>query len=248
MEKITSRRNSLCLHVKKLGSDREYRYANSEFLCDGIKLLKEALTAGTIIKTVLTANLLNINLSDRIKIVYTTQDIINSISPLKNPQDVLFVCEMPDCEMQEYETGTYILLDSIQDPGNLGTIIRSADAFGMSGVMLTGACADPYNPKTIRASMGSIFRQKIMRTDISELSKSGLSITGAALSENCVNISDINLKNKIIAVGSEGSGLSDEVLGLCKEIITIPISDSCESLNAAIAASIIMWEVKRCRH
>jgi len=244
MEKITSRRNSLCLHVKKLGSDKDYRYANSEFICDGIKLLEEALKFDARIKTVLTSNPdLSIELPPDVSIYLVPQDILDSLSPLKNAQDVVFVCEMNDTRsVQGILTGTHFLLDGIQDPGNLGTILRSADAFEVSSVMLTGACADPYNPKTIRASMGAIFRQQILHMELDELCSLNLPILGASIAQNSIDISDVNFENTVIAIGSEGKGLSDKVLELCQQTFMIPISENCESLNAAIAASIIMWE------
>jgi len=249
MEKITSRRNSLCLHVKKLGSDRNYRYANSEFICDGFKLLEEALKFNACIKTVLTSNPdLNIALPCDASLYFVPQDILDSLSPLKNAQDVIFVCEMKKANpLQGIVSGFHILLDGIQDPGNLGTILRSADAFGTDNVILTEGCADPYNPKTIRASMGAIFRQSVSYMKLQELRDLDIPILGASIHQDSIDISDVNFENVVIAIGSEGRGLSDEILELCAQTFLIPISDNCESLNAAVAASIIMWEARSAR-
>ena len=248
MEKITSRRNPLCMHIKKLGESRSYRESCGEFLCDGEKLLEEALTFGAEITAVLTASRIPFPLSVDTRMCYTDHSIIDSVSPLKNAQDTLFTCKIPQsAESGDCFTGTHILLDGVQDPGNVGTIIRTANAFGIKCVILTGACADPYNPKTVRASMGALFRQRICRLEIAELSRLkelGVRFIGAVPGEKSKDISRVKLSDSIIAIGSEGQGLSEEVLTLCSMKVRIPISTECESLNAAVAAAIIIWLAK----
>ena len=247
-ETITSRRNPLCLHIKKLGTSRSYRDECGAFLCDGKKLLEEALKYGAEIETVITASDLPFALPAKTRLYRAEQTLIDSISPLKTAQDTLFVCKIPETgevsDFSENITGTHILLDNVQDPGNVGTIIRTANAFGIKSVILTGNCADPYNPKTIRASMGASFRQKVYRLEQDELimlRENGARFIGAVPGENSEDISDVSLKNSIIAIGNEGTGLSDEVLSLCETRVRIPISPDCDSLNAAAAAAIIMW-------
>jgi len=244
MEKITSRKNPLCIHLKKLGSDRAYRESCGEFLCDGIKLLEDAEKSGIKITAVLTSAHLPFGLPVDTKVYYADRGLIDSLSPLKTAQTVLFSCKKP--QNQEASSGKGVLLDGIQDPGNLGTIIRTANAFGINNVILTGACADIYNPKTIRATMGAIFRQNISYMDIHELTSlkgNGGRFVGAVLDEDTKDFRKADLANSIIAIGSEGKGLSAEVLALCDEKIMIPISDECESLNAAVAAGIILFSV-----
>ena len=260
MEKITSRKNPLCAHIKKLGASKSYRIENREFLCDGLKLLEEAANNEVIVKTVLTCGTLPFMLPPETRVCFTTRDIIDSISPLKNAQDTLFICDMPDNSMVQTDgscreflsgSGDYILLDGLQDPGNVGTIIRTANALGITGVMLYGKCADLFNPKTIRATMGALFKQKVFTVGYGELSalkEKGATIIGASIGDNCRDITKISLNNSIIAIGSEGCGLSNSISSLCEELITIPISSDCDSLNAAVAASIIMWEIERCLH
>ena len=251
METITSRRNPLCIHIKKLGASRSYREERGAFLCDGKKLLDEALKCGAEIEAVITASHLSFPLPVETRVYYADRELINSISPLTSAQDTLFVCKLPKTSEGESfsvdSTGTHILLDSVQDPGNAGTIIRTANAFGIKSVILTGECADPYNPKTIRASMGAVFRQKTCRLDFAglvRLKESGARFIGAAPGENSEDISDVSLKGSIIAIGNEGAGLSDEVLSLCETRVRIPISPDCDSLNAAAAAAIIMWSAR----
>jgi len=262
METITSRKNPIYAHIKKLGGNRTYRQENGEFLCDGLKLLEEAAKNGANINTVITAGAIPFPLPSETRVYTAAQGLIDSLSPLKNAQDVLFVCKMPEETDTNIEMGTQILLDQMQDPGNVGTILRTAYAFGICCVILTEGCADIYNPKTIRASMGAIFKQKTRRVKLSGIASlktqaqnacaaptsgvnCGVRLIGATLEKNSKEITEIDLKNSIIAIGNEGAGLSTEVLSHCDERVTIPIAPGCESLNAAAAAAIIMWEAKK---
>ena len=233
--------------MKKLGASRSYQEQCGEFLCDGMKLLEEAVMHGVEIKAVLTASQMPFSLPTETRVYSAPRDLIDSLSPLKNAQDTLFTCKIPKEDSGfDVAAGTHILLDGVQDPGNVGTIIRTANAFGINSVILTEGCADPYNSKTLRASMGAIFRQRICRMNVPELirqKESGVRFIGAALDGR--DIRDISLKDAVIAIGSEGRGLSEDVLALCAERVTIPMSQDCESLNAAAAAAIIMWEIFR---
>jgi len=245
MEKITSRRNIKCLHVKNLGKSKEYRDEHKEFICDGRKLLEEAVKSIIHITNVFTMAEINIKLPKETPVYIIDESIMDTLSPLKSSQDILFTCKMPDNNKHDLTTGIHILLDNVQDPGNVGTIIRSADSFGIDSVLLTDDCADLYNPKTIRATMGAIFRQKVTTININDLKVSGVRIVGTdSKSDDCVDIKKAVLKNTVVILGNEGQGLSHELRKLCDEMITIPLSPGSESLNVAIAASIIMWEAK----
>ena len=259
MEKITSRKNPICIHMKKLGENRSYRYESGEYLCDGVKLLEEAVAGEVAICSVITAVDIPFPLPLNTRVYYSTQSLINSISPLSNAQSLLFTCLIPEESEVSLASGAHILLDRVQDPGNVGTIIRTAFAFGIDTVLLTDGCADLYNPKTIRASMGAVFKQKTCRIDPPELATEnsgclsgrdkpackrpiGARIIGASLDKCCKDVSEVDFANSIIAIGSEGDGLSDDILSLCDEKVTIPIDPACQSLNAAVAAAILMWE------
>jgi TrmH family RNA methyltransferase len=249
MEKITSRKNPTLVHLKKLGADKDYRDVNKEYLCDGVKLLEEAVLSGVEIPAVVTSVPIPFPLHVETRVSYTSRDIIDSISPLKNAQAVLFSCKMKELNnnLSELKSGIHILLDKVQDPGNVGTIIRSACAFGVNSVLLTDGCADPYNPKTIRAAMGATFKQKVSYIDkngLVSLAESGHKIIGAHVGEDSENIKNVDMSNSIIVIGNEGQGISEEILALCSKKIKIPIVPNCESLNAAVAASIIIWEAK----
>jgi len=140
--------------------------------------------------------------------------------------------------------GTHILLDSVQDPGNVGTIIRCANAFGIESVILAGASADVYNPKTIRATMGAIFKQNfyyLNRIEIADMKESGVKFIGTSNKDDAADIRNTDLNDAVIIMGNEGKGISDSLFSCCSEIIKIPLSPDCESINVASAASIIMW-------
>ena len=142
-----------------------------------------------------------------------------------------------------------IVLENVQDPGNVGTVLRTASAFSIGAVVLTGDCADLYSPKTVRATMGAVFRQRVLRLDRSELpawlEEHGLPLYGAALSKDAQDLRGLDLTHAAVAVGSEGQGLSPELLALCRGEVIIPMDARSESLNAAVAAALLMWEMNR---
>lgn len=246
---IESKANARVKHMRKLGVSRSYRYENQSFLCDGVKLLDEAKRSGTTIRQVFVEETkLEELFCGRPWLqeipVFTTPDLVlRSMSSLDTPQSVLFECEMKQsafCCLPRT-----ILLDRLQDVGNIGTIIRSADAFSLSGVVLDG-CADPYNPKTVRAAMGSIFRVPIVEYDclsaISQCRAEGIPVYAAVLSDRAKPVCDVDLKQAVVIIGNEGAGIREEVAAACENII-IPMSGQAESLNAAVAAGILIWQM-----
>ena len=248
MEIITSRSNPVCAHIKKLGRNRKYRDENGKFLCDGEKLLDEAIKSGTEIDIIITSKTLQCKLPEGTRVYHADLSLIESISPLKNPRDLLFSCKIPAVNDCSFYSGTNMLLDRIQDPGNVGNIIRSAHAFGLNCVILTEGSADIYNPKTVRASMGAIFKQRfhyIKKSEIHKLKKDGVKFIGTSINSSCTDITKEDLRNSVIIVGNEGQGISNELLAICDDMISIPMSSDCESLNVAVAASIIMWEAAK---
>lgn len=246
MEHITSRHNPLMGHIRRLAGSAAYRRETGEFLCDSPKLLQEALLWQAEITAVVTISPLP-RLPEHIRQVQVPEDVMASISPVKAPQGVLFTCRLPQAPLPRSLTGRrYVLLDGVQDPGNVGTILRTLDAFDADGLLLTGGCADPYGWKAVRSSMGAVFRRPIYSGTPEELAallhRSGLSLYGAALREDTVDARQADYTRCTLAIGSEGRGLSREVLDLCDQTIRIPMSDRCESLNAAIAAAVLLWE------
>ena len=175
---------------------------------------------------------------------------MKSISPAETPQGVLSICGMSEQMLPEKLTGKrYVVLDGVQDPGNVGTILRTADAFHADGMILVNACADLYNPKTVRATMGAVFRCPVWTCTPEELrdllTASELPLYGAALRTDTIDAREADYTRCAIAIGSEGKGLSDALLEICDQTILIPMRAHCESLNAAIAAAVLLWEASR---
>ena len=246
METITSRKNPIVCHCKALGTDRAYREEHGEYLCDGRKLLREAVLWGAEITAVLWAE--EPTETDISAPQYRVpKELLEYVSPLKSAAGVVFSVQKKEWPLAA--PGRTLVVETIQDPGNLGTILRTANALGMDSVILTGDCADVYNPKTVRATMGAVFRQRCYSMDPatlrSFLREHGIRLYGAALSDQSVDIRTLSLANTAIAIGSEGQGLSREFLSMCDGELIIPMSAQCESLNAAVAAAIVMWELTR---
>ena len=251
MERITSRTNPLMTHIRKLSSSAAYRREQGEFLCDSPKLLAEALLwKAPILTVVMTAGHELPPLSGDVRVVEVPEDVMASVSPMKTPQGVLFTCRLPRTQLPATLEGRcYMVLDGVQDPGNVGTIWRTADAFGCDGLVLLPGCADPYSPKTVRSSMGAVFRSSVWTADAGELKevldRSAIPLYGAALRHDTLDARAVDYSRAALAIGSEGRGLSEEMLALCDKTIRIPMTERCESLNAAIAAAVLLWEAYR---
>jgi len=247
--RVESRTNAKVKHLRKLGTSRSYRYACKTFLCDGMKLLDEAYRSNAVIRQVFVEeSKLDLLLAERewlqkLPVFSVPEHVFSSISSLDSPQAVLFECEM---NLRPFACAPrMVLLDHLQDVGNIGTIIRTADAFSISGVVLDG-CADPYNPKTVRAAMGSIFRVPVMEADlmdaIGKFEAAGVPTYAAVLSDRAEDVRTCDLKNAAVIIGNEGAGVRRELAECCKNLI-IPMSGKTESLNAAVAASILIWQM-----
>ena len=250
-ETITSRQNPLMTHLRKLASSRSYRKKSGEYLCDGTKLLAEALKWGAEVKTAVFSEGVDIPpLPDGVRAVRVSEELMRAVSPMETPQGALFTVALPEVQLPETLSGKhYLVLDGVQDPGNVGTILRTADAFDCDGIFLVNACADLYNPKTARATMGAIFRREAYTVTAEELfallRKSGVPLYGTALRDDTVPLAEANLARAAVAIGSEGRGLSQQVLDECAKTLKIPMNPRCESLNAAIAATVVLWEMYR---
>ena len=248
METITSRQNPLMTHIRKLAGSAAYRRQTGQCLCDSPKLLREAAQWGAEVQTVVSVEPWPEPLPEKVRQVLVPPEVMASISPAKTPQGVLFTCRAPVLPVPETLPGRrYVVLDGVQDPGNVGTILRTADAFGADGVFLVNGCADLYNPKTVRATMGAIFRCPAWSCGLEEVLELlvGIPLYGAALRSDTTDVRTVDYSRCAIAIGSEGRGLTDGVLALCDRTIKIPMSDHCESLNAAAAATVLLWEAAR---
>jgi len=171
--------------------------------------------------------------------------VMASISPMETPQGALFLCRLPEKAAFEPRPGM-LLLDGIQDPGNIGTILRTADALRIPVVLLEG-CADPYSHKVVRSSMGAVFRTPVIQSTWAEVHSScreaGIPIGVTALSDRAKDLRQAELSRMAVVIGSEGRGVRKEILENADAELIIPMNPRCESLNAAIAAAIVMWEM-----
>lgn len=248
MERITSRSNPLMARVKKLRDDRRQRRREGCFLCDGVKLLEEAIKWKAPIETViLSDSLSDTPVPSGVRTVAVPEDLMRSVSPMEAPQGALFVVKTPCLAPPERLPGSrYLVLDGLQDPGNVGTILRTADAFGCDGLLLTNHCADPTNPKAVRATMGAIFRTPVWEVEADALlpllERSGLTLAATALREDTIPLPDADLRRAAVVIGNEGKGVSPALLDRCAATLKIPMEARCESLNAAAAAAVVLWE------
>ena len=246
-ERISSRKNPLLQQVKKLLSSRAERRRQGLFVADGTKLLEEAVKYWPGLQTVILSDGVEADVPDHVRVVRVPEDVMASISPMEAPQGALFLGRLP--EQQEFVPKKgMLILDGIQDPGNVGTILRTADAMDVSVVLLEG-CADPWSWKVIRSTMGAAFRTPVVQATWEEVltkcREAGIPIGVTALSDRAVDIRAANLSEMALVIGSEGRGVRREVLDNADYELIIPMNPHCESLNAAIAASIVMWEIKR---
>lgn len=251
MERITSRKNPLLEHMRRLDS-AAFRRQQGEFLCDSPKLVGEALRHGARVLAVAVSDGVEPpeGLDASVRCAAVPPDVMASISPMRTPQGMLAVCRLPDTALPEMLPGSrYVVLDGVQDPGNVGTVLRTADAFGCTGALLLPGCADPYGPKTLRAAMGAVFRLPLYAVGLEALpgllADAGLPLYGTALRHDTVDVRQRDLRRCALVIGSEGRGVSAEVLALCRETLRIPMSSHCESLNAAAAAAVLLWEAYR---
>ena len=247
-ETLSSRQNAVIKSFRALGSDAHLRSSEALFLCDGDKLLEEALRSGAEIQAVLWKDRRNDSFGEFPEEYVLKPELFDYVSPLKNSPGPLFSVRLRELR-PETSPDNVLVLEGVQDPGNVGTVIRTADAFGIGAVILLEGCADAWAPKTVRAGMGAAFRQPVLRMSREALPaycrEHGLRLCGAALSERAEDLRSISLAHTAVAVGSEGRGLSPELLALCETELIIPMRGEAESLNAAVAASILMWEMQR---
>ena len=245
-ERITARKNPLLQQVRKLVSSRKEREATGLFVADGTKLLTEAVKWWPGLETVILSDGVEAEIPEGVRVVTVPKDVMESISPMQTPQGAMFLCRLPEKNEFIPKPGM-LLLDGIQDPGNLGTILRTADALEIPVALLEG-CADPYGHKVVRASMGAVFRTSVVQTTWEQAkeacAKAKIPVAVTALSDRAVDIRTADLRKMAVVIGSEGQGVRKEILKSAQAELIIPMNENCESLNAAIAAAIVMWQMK----
>ena len=245
-QRITSRKNPLLQQVRRLLSSRKEREQAGLFVSDGTKLLAEAVRWWPGLETVILSDGVEAAVPDHVKVIRVPEEVMATLSPMETPQGALFLCRLP--EKQEFVPKPgMLLLDGIQDPGNLGTILRTADALEIPVVLLEG-CADPYSHKVVRSTMGAIFRTPVVQSTWATVKNAcadaGIPVAVTALTDTASDIRRADLKTMAVVIGSEGRGVRPEVLAQADQALIIPMNARCESLNAAVAATITMWQMK----
>ena len=258
MQTISSKDNELIKHIKKL-KDKKERDLSNEYIIEGIKLIQEAIQENAKIKQIIICD--DCEKTESIpkdlmyeiakqECIYVTNKVFDSITEVMNPQGILAIIEKQSKEIQIDDKQDIILaLDDIQDPGNLGTILRTADSIGLTQILVSKGTADCYNPKVVRSTMGAIFRVKIIECEdlvktLKEIKKHKFEIVVSSLQTDN-SIYDINYHKKVIVIGNEANGVKREIQDLADKKIKIPMLGKTESLNASVATGIILYEYVR---
>ena len=241
---ITSLDNDRIKGYIKL-KDRKYRKKTRKFIVEGMHLVLEAYKKGIVEELIVEKDVvLPINLPT----VYVTNEIINKISEMESTSNVMALCNMVD---NNIEGSKILLLDDIQDPGNLGTIIRSAVAFNVDTIVLSPNTVDIYNPKVIRATQGMMFHINIVIRDLKEviasLKEKEIPVYGTRVDygEDVANFKDKDRKKYCLIMGNEGNGVKEEILDMCDSYLYIEMNDAVESLNVGVATSILLYELNK---
>ena len=252
---ITGSPNEYIKHIKKLQTKKQDRTEEKAFVVEGLKPVCESLQFAK--KLIVSENfdISQINKKIPCETVFVSQNNFEKISDTRTPQGIMAEVAAVDCPLEEIlcgKTGLVIFCDRVSDPGNLGTIIRTADAAGFDGVILNSGCTDLYNPKTVRSTMASVFNIKIHITDNSEtavnsLKQSGYTVFGSRLEDSqSVFDAPFNSKSAII-VGNEAQGIDKNLLTMCDKYVKIPMLGKAESLNVGAASAVLMYEALRRR-
>lgn len=258
MQIITSKDNEIIKNIRKL-KEKKYRDANNEYLIEGIKLIKEAVEEKAKIKLIVVCeeSIEDGDIDQKLlyeiakyDCIYVNKKVFSILTDVQNPQGILAVIEKKNNEENiNYKEDIIVVLDGIQDPGNLGTILRTIDSVGLSQVIVSKETADSYNPKVVRSTMGAIFRVNLIESEdllqtLKNLKKHKYKIMATSLETNN-SIYDVEYNKKVIVIGNEANGVSKNVLEYADEKIKIPMLGKTESLNASVATSIILYEYVR---
>ena len=245
---ITSKDNEIIKNIKKL---KEKKYRLDSYIVEGIKMVKEAISENQEIALIAIREDFKIDFdTKKIKIVTISNKIFNDISDVKTPQGILAVIKKNQNNQIETNSDYILALDSLQDPGNMGTIIRTADSANINQIIINKTTVDPYSPKVIRSTMGAIYRTNIIEVEdlkatLKEMQSNGFQIITTDLKAT-QSIYDINYNNKtVVVIGNEANGVSQEILQTADKKVIIPMLGKTESLNASIAASIMIYEYVR---
>ena len=258
MQQITSKENKIIKHIIKL-KEKKYRKEYNEYIIEGAKIVQEAIQEKAKIKQIIISeNAINTDLMQnhlkeelqKIDYIQVPSKIFKLISEVEKPQGILAIIEKEKQEENiDVNQDIILALDDLQDPGNLGTIIRTADSVGLKQILISKGTTEAYNPKVIRSTMGAIFRVKIIECEnlketLKRLQKNNFKIMVTDLNTD-KSIYDIKLQKKVIIIGNEANGVSEEIKNIADTRAIIPMFGKTESLNASIATGVILYEYVR---
>ena len=258
MQLITSKDNDIIKHIKKL-SEKKYRDQNNCYIIEGIKLVEEAIQEEAQIEKIViceestkTAEISKNLMYEIAKYdcIYVSDKIFKTLTQVMNPQGILAVVKKnKERPTIKYDEDIIVALDDIQDPGNLGTILRTVDSIGLKQLIVSKGTADVYNPKVVRSSMGAIFRVEVIEVEnlketIESMKRNNFELVVTSLQTES-SIYDVEYKKKIIVIGNEANGVSQEIQDMADKKIKIPMLGKTESLNASVATAIILYEYIR---
>ncbi len=257
---ITAQDNSLVKELRQLLSSSRARRKSGRFVIEGARLCEDAARSGVRIAAALATEEARSRYAAQWETVSSAAHavyglsctLMSRLSDTGSPQGILCLCEMPeDVPLFVKADGIYLALENLQDPGNLGTIIRTAEAFGADGLLLSRGCCDVYSPKVLRAAMGGVFRMPIEVCGAlpERLSRLGerLPTLACVVAADALPVMRISQNGALAVIGNEGNGLSEAVIAACRARVTIPMAGRAESLNASMAAGIVLWELCRRR-
>lgn len=261
MEKITSKSNDRIKYAVKIRESASFRKSAKLFFTEGARLCYDAALSGIELKELYVTEKALEKYDSYVRLAaesaersfVVSEEVAEKLSDTKNSQGVFCLCKMLDKKTNigkiKYN-GKYIALESISNPANFGAVVRTAEAVGLDGVIVSGGC-DIYNPKSQRAAMGSLFRLNVIETDdlpsdLKNLAANGMSVYAGVPDESAAKITEVDMNGGVVAViGNEGNGITPETCASATKLVTIPMKGRAESLNAAAAASIIIWEMMR---
>ncbi|MVB11886.1 23S rRNA (uridine(2479)-2'-O)-methyltransferase [Caprobacter fermentans] len=263
-EIILSRRNEIIQSAIRLSGSADYRRERGLYFLEGARLCSDAACSGVAVQKLLYteragekyAKYLSSVLKTAREVYLVGPQAAQALSCTKSPQGIFCVCEMPR-KIQHIadlnRSGPYLALENLQDPANMGTILRTAEALGVYGVILGGSCCDIYSPKVLRASMGAVFRMPVfveenLPSAFLGLNRRGFLTAAAVPDSDALPVTKMNFSVPcVLTVGNEGNGLTEETRKACSVQVTIPMLGRAESLNASAAAAVLIWEMMRNR-
>ncbi len=258
MQVITSKDNEIIKSIKKL-KDKKFREQEHKYIIEGIKLIEEAVKESAKINTVVVCEdcVKNEEIDSKLlyevakyNCIYVSERVFSLLTDVKNPQGILAVIEKEaQSELIDYNEDLIVVLDKVQDPGNLGTILRTVDSIGLKQIIVAEGSGDIFNPKVVRSTMGAIFRVKVkisqdIQKTIAEIKKHKFKVISTSLATD-KSIYDVKYEKSAIIIGNEANGVSKELQDASDELVKIPMLGNTESLNASVATGIVLYEYVR---